>query len=93
MTETNFMQRALNEMLPSEKAHAFDMEMNALYHQGKKVTWYDGPAINDKSCAEGKDATSTTMLSKHRSDATVGAKNNISREMVRRFRRLTFPIF
>jgi len=90
VTETNFMQRSLEEMLPSEKAKAFEMEMQALKRQGKKTSWFFDENESSNPDDNLNESTSTTELSKWRSDEEVGERNNISREMVRQYRRLNY---
>ena len=90
VTETNFMQRSLDEMLPSEKAKAFEMEMQALKRQGKKTSWFFDENDSENQHEYRDESTSTTELSKWRSDEAVGERNNISREMVRQYRRLNY---
>lgn len=60
------------KILPSEKAKAYKMKLDAIKHQGK--------------------STSTTELSKLRSNELVGKSGKESREMVRRYIRLTYLI-
>ena len=59
-------------ILPSERAFAYKMKLEALKNQGAR-----------------SDLTSTQLVSKLRSNEQLGAKNNQSRETVRRFIRLT----
>lgn len=60
------------KILPSEKAKAYKMKLDAIKHQGK--------------------STSATELSKLRSNELVGKSGKESREMVRRYIRLTYLI-
>ena len=69
MVDSN-MQRT--KILPSEKAFAYKMKLNAQKHQGQRT-----------------DLTSTTVVSKLRSDEQVGNEVGESRETVRRYIRLT----
>jgi ParB family chromosome partitioning protein len=62
------------KILPSEKAFAYKMKMDAMKHQGKK------------------NETSTTKLSKKRTDEIIGEQNGESREQVRKYIRLTYLI-
>ncbi|MCL2426967.1 MAG: ParB/RepB/Spo0J family partition protein, partial [Oscillospiraceae bacterium] len=59
-------------ILPSEKAFAYKMKMDALKRQGQR-----------------SDLTSTPVVSKLRTDETVGLESGESREQVRRYIRLT----
>ena len=69
MVDSN-MQRT--KILPSEKAFAYKMKLNAQKHQGQRT-----------------DLTSTTVVSKLRSDEQVGNEVGESRETVRKYIRLT----
>ncbi len=62
------------KILPSEKAFAYKMKIDAMKHQGKK------------------NETSTTKLSKKRTDEIIGEQNGESREQVRKYIRLTYLI-
>ena len=61
-------------ILPSERAFAYKMKLEAIKHQGKKLD------------------TSTTGVSKLRSDEIIAKENGESREKVRRYVRLTYLI-
>ena len=63
------------QILPSERAYAYKMKMEARKRQGKRT-----------------DLTSTPVVSKLRTDETVGLENGESREQVRRYIRLTYLI-
>ena len=69
MVDSN-MQR--EKILPSERAYAYKMKLDAIKNQGKRT-----------------DLTSTTNVSKLRSDEAVGKEYGDSRETVRRYIRLT----
>lgn len=69
MVDSN-MQR--EKILPSEKAFAYKMKLDAEKHQGKRT-----------------DLTSTTILSKSRSDEKIAEENGTSRETIRKYIRLT----
>lgn len=60
-------------LLPSEKAFAYRMKLEAMKHQGKRT-----------------DLTSTQVMSKFRSNESVGNNSGESREKVRRYVRLTY---
>jgi ParB family chromosome partitioning protein len=62
-------------ILPSEKAFAYKMKLEAMKHQGKAL-----------------DDTSTPVVSKLRSDETLGEEVGESREQIRRYIRLTYLI-
>lgn len=62
-------------ILPSEKAFAYKMKLEAMKHQGKAL-----------------DDTSTPVVSKLRSDETLGEEVGESREQIRRYVRLTYLI-
>ena len=71
MVESNIYRE---KILPSEKAFAYKMKIDAMKHQGKK------------------NETSTTKLSKKRTDEIIGEQNGESREQVRKYIRLTYLI-
>ena len=67
------------EILPSEKAFAYKMKLEALNHQGKKIEFEDDP-------------TSTPLVSKLRTNEILGNEVGESRENIRRYIRLTHLI-
>ncbi len=64
------------EILPSEKAFAYKMKLDAMKHQGKKID------IDEEE-------TSTPMVAKLRTDEILGEEVGESRENIRRYIRLT----
>lgn len=64
------------EILPSEKAFAYKMKLNAMKHQGKKID------IDEEE-------TSTPVVAKLRTDEKLGEEVGESRENIRRYIRLT----
>ena len=67
------------EILPSEKAFAYKMKLEALNHQGKKIELED-------------DSTLTPVVSKLRTNEILGNEVGESRENIRRYIRLTHLI-
>ena len=67
------------EILPSEKAFAYKMKLEAMKHQGKRIDLDE-------------DSTSTPMVSKLRTDEILGNEVGESRENIRRYIRLTYLI-
>ena len=67
------------EVLPSERAFAYKMKLEAMKHQGKRVDL-------------GDNETSTPLVSKLRTDEILGEEVGESRENVRRYIRLTYLI-
>ena len=67
------------EILPSEKAFAYKMKLEALNHQGKRIELEDDP-------------TSTPLVSKLRTNEILGNEVGESRENIRRYIRLTHLI-
>ena len=63
-------------ILPSERAFAYKMKMEAMKHQGERTDLQG-------------EGTSTQVVSKSRSNEMLGMQNDQSRETVRRFIRLT----
>ena len=69
MVESNFQR---SQILPSEKAYAYKMRLEAMNRQGQRT-----------------DLTSTPVVSKLRTNATLGNEVGESREQIRRYIRLT----
>ena len=67
------------ELLPSEKAKAYKMKMDAMSRQGKRT---DLKA----------DGTSSPVATKSDTAESIGAKENISRDQVYRYIRLTYLV-
>lgn len=73
MVDSNLQRESI---LPSERAFAYKMKLEAMKHQGERTDLQEG-------------GTSTQVVSKSRSNEQLGEQNNQSRETVRRFIRLT----
>lgn len=69
MVESNFQR---SQILPSEKAYAYKMRLEAMNRQGQRT-----------------DLTSTPLVSKLRTNETLGNEVGESREQIRRYIRLT----
>ena len=69
MVESNFQR---SQILPSEKAYAYKMRLEAMNRQGQRT-----------------DLTSTPLVSKLRTNETLGNEFGESREQIRRYIRLT----
>ena len=67
------------EILPSEKAFAYRLKLEAMKHQGKRVDLEE-------------NETSTPMVAKLRTDEILGNEVGESRENIRRYIRLTYLI-
>lgn len=67
------------EILPSEKAFAYKLKLEAMKHQGKRIDLE-------------KNETSTPVVSKLRTDEILGEEVGESRENIRRYIRLTYLI-
>ena len=67
------------EILPSEKAFAYKLKLEAMKHQGKRIDLEE-------------NETSTPVVSKLRTDEILGEEVGESRENIRRFIRLTYLI-
>ena len=67
------------EILPSEKAFAYKLKLEAMKHQGKRIDLED-------------NETSTPVVSKLRTDEILGEEVGESRENIRRYIRLTYLI-
>ena len=72
MVESNFQR---SQILPSEKAYAYKMRLEAMNRQGQRT-----------------DLTSTPVVSKLRTNETLGNEVGESREQIRRYIRLTYLI-
>ena len=73
MVDSNLQRESI---LPSERAFAYKMKLEAMNHQGSRTDLQEGK-------------TSTQVVPRLRSNEELGAQNNQSRETVRRFIRLT----
>ena len=73
MVDSNLQRESI---LPSERAFAYKMKLEAMKHQGERTDLQEG-------------GTSTQVVSKSRSNEQLGEQNNQSRETVRHFIRLT----
>lgn len=67
------------EILPSEKAFAYKLKLEAMKHQGKRINLEE-------------NETSTPVVSKLRTDEILGEEVGESRENIRRYIRLTYLI-
>ena len=67
------------EILPSEKAFAYKLKLEAMRHQGKRIDLEE-------------NETSTPVVSKLRTDEILGEEVGESRENIRRYIRLTYLI-
>lgn len=67
------------EILPSEKAFAYKLKLEAMKHQGKRIDLEE-------------NETSTPVVSKLRTDEILGEEVGESRENIRRYIRLTYLI-
>lgn len=67
------------EILPSEKAFAYKLKLEAMKHQGKRIDLEE-------------NETSTPVVSKLRTDEILGEEVGKSRENIRRYIRLTYLI-
>ncbi len=83
MLNTNLNQR--DKLLPSEKAFAYKMQMEAMKQQGKRTDLGTIGAQDDEDDLG-------TIGAQVRSRDIVAAQNNTSREQIRRFIRLTYLI-
>ena len=73
MVDSNFQRE---HILPSERAFAYKMKLDAMKHQGERTDLQEV-------------RTSTQVVSKLRSNEVLGLKHNQSRETIRRYIRLT----
>ena len=76
MVDSNYQR---TELLPSEKAWAYKMKMEAMSRQGKRTDLEAG-------------GTSSPLATKSDTAESIGAKENISRDQVYRYIRLTYLV-
>ena len=81
MVDANLQRETI---LPSERAQAYKMKLEAIKHQGQRNDLKENPDVE-----KGNDSTSTQVVSKLRSDEIVAEEAGQSRETVRRYIRLT----
>ncbi len=90
VTETNFLRRGFDEMLPSELARSLKMQLDAL-KELKRNQEFINAIESDSNADESKDGdTVTQVVSVNRSLQQVGSNNKMSRENVRRYIRLNY---
>ncbi len=83
MLNTNLNQR--DQLLPSEKAFAYKMQMDTMKQQGKRIDLgTNGAQVDDEDFG--------TIGAQVRSRDVVASQNNTSREQIRRYIRLTYLI-
>jgi ParB family chromosome partitioning protein len=83
--ETNLHQR--EKLLPSEKAFAYKLQLDAMRHQGKK-TEYEIDEINNNAGFQ----TYAQIEHKPKSREKVAASNGVDRNEIQRYIRLTYLI-
>ena len=88
VTDSNFLQRSTEEMLPSELAKSLKMQLEACKEAKQKQEYIN--EIESDSNADGSSAgaVSTQVVQGVWSVDKVGSKNKMSRENVRRYIRL-----
>jgi ParB family chromosome partitioning protein len=85
VTETNLRQR--DKLLPSEKAFAYKLQLDALKHQGKRSDDFE-EKLSDNS----DNLTCAQNAHKRKSRDAIAERHNTSRDDIRRHIRLTFLI-
>jgi ParB family chromosome partitioning protein len=85
VTETNLRQR--KKLLPSEKAFAYKLQLDAVKHQGKKTVSETAEASNDAGFG-----TSAQIARKCESAQKLAREHDVSKDEIRRYIRLTFLI-
>ena len=92
VTDSNFLQRSTEEMLPSELAKSLKMQLEAC-KEAKQKQEYINAIESDSNADESRDEhILTQVVSVNRSLQKVGSKNKMSRENVRRYIRLNYLI-
>ena len=92
MVDSNMNQR--EDILPSEKARAYKMKLDAIKHQGERTDLKGKNRMEEliQLINGEKNITSTPMEPKLRTNEQVGLENSESREQVRRYIRLNYLI-
>ena len=92
VTETNFLRRDFDDMLPSELAKSLKMQLDA-YKELRRNQAYINAIESDSNADESEDKELLTqVVSVDRSLQRVGNNNKMSRENVRRYIRLNYLI-
>lgn len=92
VTETNFLRRDFDDMLPSELAKSLKMQLDA-YKELRRNQEYINAIESDSNTDGSKDKELLTqVVSVDRSLQRVGNNNKMSRENVRRYIRLNYLI-
>lgn len=88
VVESNFLQRGMDDLLPSEIAKALKMQLDAIKHQGKKLDDINYAFFAEKSHNDAKNSTSRQIVGKSES-ADLVAENKTGRQ-VQRYIRLNY---
>jgi ParB family chromosome partitioning protein len=88
VTETNLRQR--DKLLPSEKAFAYKLQLDAIKHQGKKLCADTGDGIENEDVKDA-DTTSAQFAQKFSRDI-IAERFDTSKDDVQRHIRLTYLI-
>lgn len=92
MVETNYMQRGIADMLPSEIAKSLKIQLDALKHQGKKTDDINYAFLNEKAHSGAKNETLFQIEIKSLSRDKITEKNAISDSALHRYLRLNYLI-
>ena len=88
VTDSNFIQRSISEMLPSELAKSLKMQLEACKEAKQKQSLVND-VENDLKANDGRGLTeSATVLHKLKSRDLVAINNNMNRETIRHYIRI-----
>ncbi len=93
LVNTNLNQR--DELLPSEKAFAYRMQMDAMKHQGQRTDLTSGPLVEKlmvKNGAEHEDINFSSNGAKVHTVASIAETSNESAAQIKRYVRLTYLV-
>lgn len=90
VVETNYLQRGMAEMLPSEIAKSLKMELDALKHQGKKTDEINYAFFERKAHSGAENETCVQFEHKLKSRGKIAEKSNSSISEIQRYLRLNY---
>lgn len=90
VVESNFLQRGMDDLLPSEIAKALKMQLDAIKHQGKKLDDINYAFFAEKSHNNAKNSTCVQIEHKLKSADKVASDSGNSKSQVQRYIRLNY---
>ena len=88
--DSNFLQRSVDEMLPSELAKSIQMQLEACKEAKQKQEYINAIESDSNEDGSKNEGVLTQVVSVNRSSQKVGSNNKMSRENVRRYIRLNY---